>query len=339
MNITSPEIINLIKQCASIHTDVFLQLRSMPAFSDYGVLSKQLHTCVIVLLPGEIYPCGKKNHIVYAGSRTSYDETNDLLFMDVRELFNEDTAVFIQSTGCTNMILPFYECADTAEYGYKMAYGCISDLRSLLPRTIHITGISRGDHLSPSVFEALGTADYILAGEEYRNLVSAYCAVSHSAAMYSVADQCEKYPLKKIIVECTTRSYAESLNAFLFRRNTGAVLFHGGRTKEQNSKALEAFTCSDSNILIATKSLVPSYPFVHADKVLYFGLPYSVSHADRCASLGSDGRLTCIYSEEDIQMNKRIVKSFQDTLGIDDPEFAKTKEIMQQELLTIFIDS
>ena len=156
--------------------------------------------------------------------------------------------------------------------------------------------------------------------------------------MYSVADQCEKYPLKKIIVECTTRSYAESLNAFLFRRNTRSVLFHGGRTIEQNRSSLEAFSGGYSNILIATKSLIPSYPFLHANKVLYFGLPYSVSHADRCASLGNDGRLTCIYSDEDILLNKRLILSFQDALGINDPDYAKDRNSMLQELLTNFID-
>ena len=338
MNITSPEIIHLIKQCTSIKTDVFLQLRSMPAFIDYSILAKELDLSVVVLLPGSVYSCGRYNHVINKDGKIPSDESKNLFFMDVRVLFNDDAPEFFHTTGCTNIVLPFYECADPAEYGYKMAYGCISDIRASLPRAIHITGISRGDHLSPAVFEALGTVDYILAGEEYNDTVSAYRAVSREAAMYSVADQCEKYPLKKIIVECTTRSYAESLNAFLFRRNTRSVLFHGGRTKEQNSSALDAFTGGYSNILIATKSLIPSYPFVCADKVLYFGLPYSVSHAYRCASLGSDGRLTCICSEEDIQLNKRLILSFQNALGINDPDYAKTRNNMQNELLTEFID-
>ena len=191
------------------------------------------------------------------------------------------TPRFFGQAGIRTLILPFYECAAPAEYGYKMSCGAISNLRAALPFDIHVTAVSRGDYLTPEVFEALGTVEYILAGEECPQALNAVKTENARAAMRFAAEQYEKYFLKRIIIECPTRTRAEDMNAYLLHRGASPALFHGGRTRAENETAVSRFAAGTTNVLIATKSLLGAYPFLQADKLFYLGLPYSLSHAGR----------------------------------------------------------
>ena len=336
MKITSNEIINLIRECTPLKTDVFLQLCTMPRAADFAAFERALGERVLVLLPGAVFSASTPEAVAHVSDALG---NADIAYMDIRELLNDNAAEWIRRMRFTQWVLPFYECADITEYGYKTAYIAVSDLRSLLPFPVQITAVSMGDHLGPGVFEPLGTTDYILTGEDVGNKISGCRASDERNALYLTADQCAKYPLKTVIVQCTTRSSAETLQAFLQRRNVNAALFHGGKTAEQNALALADFTGGRTQLLIATKSLIPSYPFVQADKVIYFGLPYSLSHAQRCATLSTDCRLTCIWCDADIERNRTLTASFLQTLGINDAQITLRKEEMQNELLTQLIDS
>ena len=336
MKITSNEIKNLIRECTPLNTDVFLQLCTMPRAADFAAFAKALGERILVLLPGAVFSASAPEAVTHVSDAPG---NADVAYMDIRALLNDNAAEWIRSMRFTQWILPFYECADITEYGYKTAYIAVSDLRSVLPFPVHITAISMGDHLGPDVFEPLGTTDYILAGEDVGNKIAGCRASDEHNALYLTADQCAKYPLKTVIVQCTTRASAETLQAFLQHRNVSSALFHGGRTAEQNALALADFTGGRTQLLIATKSLIPSYPFVQADKVYYYGLPYSLSHAQRCASLSTDGRLTCIWCDADIKRNRMLTASFLQTLGINDAQITARKEEMQHILLTHLIES
>ena len=339
MKLTSNEIINLIRTCTSLKTDVFLQLRPMPRAADFAAFAKALATRVLVLLPGAAYAPQNLNAVLHVSDAPDAADPPDIAYMDIRELLKDSAAEWVGRMRFTECVLPFYECADITEYGYKTAYIAVSDLRSALPFPLHITAVSMGDHLGPRVFEPLGTTDYILAGEETRPEIAGCHASDERAALYLTADQCAKYPLKTVIVQCTTRASAEALHAFLCRRNVRAALFHGGRTAEQNAQAVADLTVGRTQLLIATKSLIPSYPFLQADKVFYYGLPYSLPHAMRCAALAADGRLTCIWCGADIDRSRALTTSFLQTLGLNDPQIAAIKEKMLQEALKQLIDS
>ena len=332
MKITSEEIINLIRTSAPLKTDVFLELRNMPRAADFTAFAKALKARVLVLLPGRVYAPQSPDAVLHVSADTYHAAQTG--YMDIRELMNDDAAEWIRRMRFTELVLPFYECADITEYGYKTAYMAVSDLRAALPFPVHITAVSRGDHLGPRVFEPLGTTDYVLAGVDVSNRIAGCRASDERDALYLTADQCAKYPLKTVIVQCTTRAGAETLHAFLQRRNVNAALFHGGITPERNDRALADFTGGRTNLLISTKSLISSYPFVQADKVVYYGLPYSLSHAMRCASLSADGRLTCIWCGADIDRSRTLTASFLQTLGMNDAQIAAEKEDMLRRFLT-----
>ncbi len=336
MKITTNEIINLIRESTPLKTDVFLQLRTMPRAADFTVLAKALGERVLILLPGAVFSARAPEAVMHVSDAPG---SADIAYMDIRELLTDNAAEWIRRMRFTEWVLPFYECADITEYGYKTAYIAVSDLRSELPYPVHITAISMGDHLGPRVFEPLGTTDFVLAGEDAGNKIAGCRVADERAALYLTADQCAKYPLKTVIVQCTTRASAETLQTLLQRRNVNSALFHGGRTAEQNALALADFTDGHTQLLIATKSLIPSYPFVQADKVFYYGLPYSLSHALRCASLSTDGRLTCIWCDADIERSRALTASFLQALGMNDTQITAQKEEMLREVLTQLIDS
>lgn len=319
MKLSSPEVISFANDCKMQQTDVFFCLPKAPTHQELRRFAEGLDETALVLLPGAVFDCGTTGITVL---RTQADlrhlPAQRLAYMDIR-LFAEQTfPAFFSDSGVRLLILPFYECAAITEYGFRESYMAVAHARASVLFPLHIVAVSGEDYLTPPVFDALGTVDYILTGEQSPAPVQGVKTVSPREKLSFTAALCEKSMLKQTIVQCPTRTDAETLQAFLRRRRTPASLFHGGKPTEQNRTAVSDYSSGKVNILIATKSLLASAPFLCADQILYFGLPYSLSHARRCASIGRNGSITCIWCDDDLSLNRRRLVSFYKTLGMDD---------------------
>ena len=110
-------------------------------------------------------------------------------------------------------------------------------------------------------------------------------------------------------------------------------------TSRENACALGDFNAGACGVLIATKALLANYPFINADKVFYLGLPYSLSHADRCAALSDDGGLFCVYCDEDIALHRELSAAYAEALGLPKKPFLRERARMLDNLLKIIINS
>ena len=337
MKLTDKEVTGLIRTCAADARDLFFALRTPPALDEIAFLASALGSRVLTLLPGTVYPCGETQFTVLnAPEDLASPPVSDALFADIRLLCDPAFAAYIQKYRLRFLLLPFYETALPAEYGSKFSYRQIAELRASLPFPLCVIGISARDRMEHAAEEAFGTRIYYVVGEPETRRLYGVKTESDVDKFFMTALQCEKTRIKTHILLCATRTGAQRLQAFLKSWGVVAELFHGGRDKAENAAALEAFCKGETQILIATKSLLPSYPFLKADKLYYFGLPYSVAHADRCASLSKTGELTCFWCDNDAETLRRLTEDYAKALHITDTAFFKKRNDDLNEIVRLF---
>ncbi len=334
MNLLQPELTDLIRSCAAEKTDVYLSLRALPRAEELEAFGNALGTPVLVLLPGAVFgvPQGRYQ-LIAAESALPQKIRPGAVFADVRAAAAEGFAGFLQRHRIREWAVPFYECASPAEYGYRLSCAVPAELRASLPFPVHITAFTRGDRLRPECFAAMGTDEYAFFGEQFTDALTGAKTENEAEALRLTASQCRKHPWKKTAVFCTTRAKAETLYAYLRRSGARAALLHGGRTPAQAQDAINAYTAGEAQILVATKAALPSYLFIKADRAYYFGLPYSLSHAARCAAFTDGGEITCIYSADDVLLNRRLTGEFCRSFAPDAERTLALRLSMQEELL------
>ena len=324
MKLSDAPVTELIRTLALQGWDTFFALNTPPSLPEMQSLSGALDSRLIVLLPGAIYACGQKDVCVL---NTPEDicrpPEHRLLFADIRLLGAPEFAGYLTTCGIRYLLLPFYETALIWEYGYKFSYRQIAELRASLPFQLHLIGVSASERKEDDLYAALGTKDYGVFGDEVpvRRLFGQKTE-NENEKFRLTARQCETSLFRKQIVLCATRTEGIRLQAFFQSWGIKAALFHGGQNKDENAAALLAFTGGEANTLVATKTLIPSYPFITADKVYCFGLPYSPAHADRCAALSAENSLISIWCEEDILTLQTQTEAFIKALDIQDPAFS-----------------
>ena len=333
MKLPQPELTHLITDCAARETDTYLSLRALPLAGELKEFGRALQTPVLVLLPGAVFAFPPEKHTVIAYSGALPEEIpSGAVFADVRAAGAENFPAFLIKHRIREWIVPFYECASPAEYGYRRSCGLPAELRASLPFSVHITAYTRGDRTRQECLAAMGSVKYAFFGEPFSDDIACEKAENERSALRLTAEQCATHPWKRVAVLCTTRAKAEALYTRVRGYGTSAALLHGGIVPAQAQAAVNAFAGGGTNVLIATKAALSSYPFITADRVYYFGLPYSLSHAARCASLAADGRLTCVYCEDDKKLNRTLTAEFFKTTGAD-ADFLPLREQMQLELL------
>ena len=335
MKLTDPALEALARQSALEKTDVFFCLPALPSAGEIARFSGDIRERAFVFLPGGGFP-RSGDGVCAVGDPVSPLPDAPVLVSDIRLLSHPDAPDFLERSGIKEYILPFYECADPASYGYRFSYRYIAELRAALPFPVHITGISVNEELTDRVFRALGVRDFCQVGAPADVTLTRFRATGERAKLYETAAACEKYPLEKRIVFCPTRAAARSLAAVLFRRNTPFGLFHGGRTPEQNASALEAYIGGRTPLLIATKALFASFCFLTADRVLSCGVPFSLPHARSLALLSPAASLHCVYCEEDVRLNVRLIDGFTRTALPDVPPAAGLRLRAFLDLLRAF---
>jgi hypothetical protein len=336
MELKDAAVIELINTCSLQQRDTYFALSVPPSIPDAAALAEGLGARVIMLLPGSIYPEGETTVTVLNNPRDLFlPVKNKLTLADIRITGLPEFAEYLSANRFRFLLIPFYENALVTEYGYKFSYKQIGELRASLPFHLHVIAVSSEDRLQNAIFEAFGTRDYAVLGEETKRKINGVKADDPTECFRITAQQCEKYTMKQSIVLCPTRTAAERLQAYFSKRGTKTALFHGGREQLDNETALRAFTERRVTTLIATKSLIPSYPFIKADRLYYCGLPYSVAHADRCAALSKTGELICLWCEEDLITLRKLNKGFMEALQIDPPAFLDIRENAMREMVRL----
>ncbi|MCH5198700.1 MAG: hypothetical protein J1E34_07315 [Oscillospiraceae bacterium] len=317
MKLTDKEVSDLIKASALNNSDIYFTLSKMPSGDEIKEFSRELDCKILVLTP-----------------RNSFTKTSEtVIYSDIGAALNENFTDFLISENISEILLPFYECADSLEYGYRAAYANIAEIRASTGKQFHITGISPNITTGEKIFSLLGSDKYIQAGIENETVFKGIKTASDKSKYHYTAAECEKSPFDKSIVLFSTRRQAEEFSLFMYKRRTPFTIVHGGIDKIKINEALKSFLSGEVNILLATKFIIPAYSLLCSDKLIYCGLPYSRSHALRCLSLSKNGKMDCIFSEDDVILTEKLILSFSKELGTYEPDYIKNRNNMFNDFL------
>lgn len=313
MDIKSDLIKELSRSCAENGEDLYITADILPCFSELVNTFSVKNSNTAVLLPGafrhgEGTVCFDRSPVFT--SSVGHVSPGQAAVADVRLLGNAEFRRFLSENGFNNFILPFAECADPLNYGYRQSFGWLAEMRAETEKPLHITALfSPGVDAPEEYREVFGSAKATVGlsytmpeifgvlcdGEKERN------ALALSGAVKNVSD--------RSVILFSTRREAESFYSFALRRGISAGLITGLNSPDEITAVTGKFERYGLRILVATKSLVPSAPFFKADRVIYCGMPYSPDHASRCAALSRDNSLCCYYARTDVEQALAIINS------------------------------
>lgn len=339
MNLYDQDFVNLISTASDDGRDLFFITSSRFSAADGKVLSEKLAKKLLVLLPGPFYPTVPVPGVQYVNKTADlYNFCNaGVVLADIRLLGDDEFTAFISQNGFSELLLPFAECASPYEYGYRLSYEQIGELRAC-GAVFHITALLSKDADETILASVFGSQRYIISGKE-ENLTCTALKVHSDGGKYRyTAAECEKNPFQRTVVLFLTRRQAEEYATFLYRRNTPFSLLHGGREYDKNLSALHAFQSGEVNVLIATKHVLSSAPFIDADKLIFCGLPLSEAAARRLTALGKIDDLFCVYSERDIELVYKLLPGYKESMMIEEEDFVSKKTEDFHAFLQDYID-
>lgn len=248
----------------------------------------------IVLIPG-------KRSIEYGGFC--------IKMYDVSMLENDSFRKYLTSAPF-EIIIPFAECADISEYGHYSSYAWLGEIRAESAYDIHITAIVSpgfGNIEELSVLFACRDAVIVNIGK-YPDCSAFKC--NNKKQIYSMLkNECTKAVGRKIAILFTTRREADEFKRVLDRYSIGYVSIFGNNFPCDRNELDALKNITQHKILIGTKSSLLLSAFIKYDKVIYCGMPYSISHLVRCGRFSSDNKIDIYFTEEDIKTNIKIIHS------------------------------
>lgn len=282
---------------AEENCDLFLTVDSIPylyeIISNYTVKNRMN----IIVLP-------KHFPIVFADEYVSDERSLRIINSDnLADMFDDDISQAYE------VIIPFAECSVISEYGYKVDYGWIGELRSSKQNKIHVTALfSKGFEKIESARKVFCSENAIFVDTAFLPLVSAERFADKKKIYKLLNKECIKSAGRKNIIIFTTR---RELNAFLkyLDKNVFFYVLTGKNDTSEYVKAITEFDNGSTELLLLTKSALGISLLTKADNLMYCGLPYSVSHAVRCAMLCKNYSIDIFYSDEDKNINTNIIKS------------------------------
>lgn len=319
MDIFSKEIGELARALDGEKTDLYLAADIMP---DHKALvntfcEKKVNNAVFLPGPftsaeGEV--CFGMNDPVPHDLR--FTGAGHTVFADIRLLGDEEFRAFLLKNGFFRFILPFAECADEAEYGFRRSYAWIGEMRGETEQPVRVTALfSAGVKDLGRFRERFGSTD-VLAGEESR-LPGITAVLTENGTGLRLGDpryaailqRAERSAFRQSAVFFSTRREArEFIRCASFSR-VPAALVTGETDPAERKDILNGFSECRVRVLAATKTLIPSSLFFRADDVYYCGLPYSFPHASRTAAFSREGIVKCFYSENDHRQTLRLIAS------------------------------
>lgn len=238
------------------------------------------------------------------------------LFYDIRQLADEDFRERLYEDNIKRLVVLFAECADKSEYGYREAFGWIGEMRAERTDYIQIVAfLSPSSDSSQVCGELFGCKDFICLGESKTSEFDVFRATSSKAKFYQTAALAEKYAFRRSAVYFNSREEAGSFRRFLEKRGTRCVYADGAQSREELKENVLKFASGEINILVATKSYIPTSYFYPPERVIFCGVPFSVSHFYRCIFPLKKEMPFVVYCSEDITRNEKIIASFSEKLA------------------------
>jgi|GEM_PF-3528188 len=319
MKLTDKEVSDLIKASDLNGKDNFFIFSSMPDKRDIEDHAASFYGRSLVL----------------SARKTFFNNGEKVIYADIKAAADDDFGEFLVRENIEEILLPFYECADVHEYGFRASYALLAEVRAATEKRFHLTGYSLNAPEDEDVFSLFGTKSCIFAGIKKESVYKGIKTESPRSRFYYTAAECEKSPLKKTAVMFSTRSLTEEFSLFLYKRRTPFALIHGGMEEAKQREELNSFISGERNVLLTTKFIIPSYSLIKADALIYCGLPYSASHLNRCGSLSKQNTVKCVFCEEDISLTQNLIRSFAEELGMDDPKYIEKRNKMFFDFLNI----
>lgn len=289
-----------------------------------------------ILLPGEVPVPVPPPFLLLNRTDPLPPETGEgIPVCDVRLLNREDFFPWLAAKGVRGLLLPFSECAFVAEHGYRASYRQLGERRAegfVFSVTALLTDRSEND---PRLREILLSPEAaLLDGGERKEICAARFTDGRERDRYLLS-ACVRSAIGRTVVLFPSRDRAESFRSMALRRDIPCGIVHGGRTEAENRAQAEAFLRGEIQVLSATKYLLPSAPFFRADAAYYAGLPFSVSHALRVASLAPDGNHLICTTEEDQRTCETLSRGFAAEFGADAEQFLALRRQRQRDLLAV----
>lgn len=253
-------------------------------------------------------------------------------FYDIRMLGDEDFRKSLIRNNVRRFVVLFSECADKAEYGYREAFGWIGEMRAEITQFIQIVAFFSPASDSFGICGKLfGSTDTVCIGEKTLPEADVFCTASSKAKFYQTALLAEKYAFKKSAVYFNSREEARSFARFLQNRGTRCAYADGSLSREELRENVKKFAEGNVNILVATKAFIPAAYFYPPEKVIFCGVPFSVSHLSGCAAFLKAEKPFVIYCEDDIKRNEKIIASFSEKLS--DGEISQLRTARLEEMV------
>ncbi len=305
---------NLIAQAYLSRKDVFFSgvpddIRS--AFDD-GVKT-------VFLLPGAFSLCGEDDFsdIRNSPSCSGIMKSIRTLFADCRFMADDAFREALTENGFSRIAVMFPECAVSEEYGFRETLRWVGEYRACRRDFVQVTGFS-SPCCTPLTeyggFYGRGEAIAVCDEDESPSF-SCFEVKNPASKFYTAAEYALKYAFDRTVIYLNSREEARAFQSFLGKRGVTAHILDGALTSDERQSVLKSFILGDKNILVATKAFIPSSFFCPPDRVIFCGVPFSLSHLYRSGSACKKHPPTVIFCEDDIRRNEKIISSLADALG------------------------
>ena len=302
----------LIKAAFEVKKDVFLKVLpfALDELSFDGVKT-------VVFLNGAFFSGENSCFCDYRKDVSFFDkkDTPDVLYADICFAADDGFRDFLKNNSYRRFVVLFAECAVTSEYGWKSTYMMLGDLREQSDDFYQLVAfLSPFSDCIDECRIAFSSDNTVFVGEDILPEVFSFKAENKSARNYYLYEQTGKYAYKRICIYFNSRSEAAEFRMYFVKRGITPLVADGSLDADELKATAESFISGRNNILLATKSFIPTSLFVPADKVYFCGVPFSRSHLFRCA-FSSREPVRIIYCEDDIKRNLRIIESYSEFIS------------------------
>ncbi len=304
---------NLISAAYSENYDIFLNMQ-FPSLEDIVLDNAKS----LVLLPGSFGGFAPMPYSDFRNGRTEdFREIDSLLTVaDVRYMSDEGFRNMLTRSGCTRIVIPFAECADSGEYGYREAYSWVGEYKAETTGFCQtVAFISSSYDGAETLARSFDCTNVIKVGKNTFVEPRIYKVQSPVARFFAAASEAEKYPFEKICIFFNSRLEARQFGSFLYKRRTPYFLLDGSVTTDERRRIFRSISADGKGIVLATKSLLPDAVYYGFSKCIFIGVPYSFSHLERCAFAARGARPLIIYCDSDYERNGKILLSFAELTG------------------------
>lgn len=235
---------------------------------------------------------------------------------DVRYIADENFRRMLNQRNITRFIVPFAECADCGEYGYRESYSWIGEYKAETTEFCQtVAFISPSYDRLTELSGIFNCKNVISIGRNEYIEPRIYKVASTAAKFFFTASESEKFPFEKICIFFNSRHEAHQFGRFLHKRRTPYFLIDGSVPTDERRRILENIKNDGKGILLATKALLPDTVYYDFSKCILCGVPFSFSHLFRCASAAPKEKPLVIYCEDDYTRNDRISLAFSEFTG------------------------